>query len=199
MASEILLVNPRRRRGRKRKAKRRAPVFAGRRRKLRAVRRRRRSNPVNIFADLTGQVMDAATGAAGALATDVVFHYLPLPSMVKSGTFAPLAKALAGVGLGVAIGQFFDRRLGKAITEGALTVQLYRIGQRAVSTVLPAVQFAGHDEANSLGYVSPGRIEPMTPEEVLGELTYGTASSIMGEIETETVSDVLGNLVEEYD
>src|SRR5258708_376208 len=121
MAGTLMLVNPRKRHRRGRKAKsrhsrrrhhnphrarrhsrarRRNPMhFFKRHRKHRARRhsRARRRNPIGLRSfipsgGITGQLMGAVKGAAGALVVDAAYTYIPLPAMLKTGTLASVTR-----------------------------------------------------------------------------------------------------------
>jgi len=182
--SEILLVNPRRRRKtatRKRRApsrRRRNPVAANpRRRKVRRRRntiaanprrrrrassRRRRRNPVRAFntRDIQGQLRTASTGALGAITLDVGLAYLPLPAALKAGIVGKLAKGAAAIALGVVAHRFLKVSAANAnrMTEGALTVQLHGIGRELLTQFAPQVAMSAYlnDEMDSLGYAGSG-------------------------------------------
>lgn len=180
--SEILLVNPRRRRKaparrktstrrRRSTARRRNPV---RRAAKRIVRRRRnpvrarrratrgrRRNPVGFRqAAIKGQVQTGITGALGALGLDVALAYIPLPAQLKAGIVGKLVKAGGAIALGVVANRFLNVSAANAakLSEGALTVQFHGIGRELLGQFAPGVAMSAYlnDESDSLGYAGSG-------------------------------------------
>ena len=143
--AELMLVNPRKRRKRRRtktRARRRTTV----RRRARSVSRRRR-NPVRRSGKIMDQVMPAATNAMGALALDIAWSYLPLPMGIKTGPFRHVAKGLGAIAIGMFAGNIVSRSTAKAMSQGALTVVIHGAMREVTQQMMPNV---------SLGYYSPG-------------------------------------------
>lgn len=170
---QLLLINPRRRRRRRVRARARVrrrhvarshrrsrrrhrnPFYAAhaqpRRRRRRIHRRhhaRRRRNPFlgggrgGVVKDLTA----AATGAAGAVAMNIVWGYLSpmLPASLASNPYINAAAKSAGAfGLGMVAGKVVGRERGKIVTIGALTVILAQFIQNLVQQAAPTLPFAG--------------------------------------------------------
>ena len=161
--SEILLVNPRRRRRttkkratRKRPAKRRVtrrrnPV------KRRVTRRRRRRNPVGLSANkIQGQLRTAATGAIGAIGLDIALAYIPLPAAISGGVIGKVAKAAGAIALGVVANKLgVNANTANRMAEGALTVQLHGIGKELLTQFAPGVALSAYVD-DGLGYVGSG-------------------------------------------
>lgn len=157
MASELLLVNPRRRR----KAKKAGAKKSRRRvrrastgiavRKARKTRKYRR-NPIGgavrgFGGQLTSSLVDGGIGAGGALLAQIANNLLPLPEALKSGAIAPLAKAAIGVGVGMLVGQVVGKRVGQQMAQGAVTVALYEAGRNMLAGKVP-----GLSDASLLAY-----------------------------------------------
>lgn len=155
--SEILLVNPRRRRrptrARRRtstRKRRRNPVAANPRRRRRSpVRRRsvrrRRSNPrmrLNVRT-VQNQVMNAIPGAMGAMALDLALGYIPLPVNLKTGIPGYLTKAVGAIGLGMVAQNFVKAKTAASMTEGALTVMMYGVVRNLTAQFAPQLVPAG--------------------------------------------------------
>lgn len=168
--AELLLLNPRRRRRASSKAKRRSPrrrrnpintikYRPARRRSnpIRAMRRRfgrRRRNPISLrgmTGTLMTQLRDAAIGAGGAIAVDVLMGKLNpmLPASMQRvpGTIGAgdAVKAVITVLLGKLLSKPTRGLAGKA-AQGALTVQLHGM----LSTFVPA--------GLALGYYNPAQV-----------------------------------------
>lgn len=160
--SELLLINPRKRRkakahGKKRVRSRRRhlAIRSNPIRKARRVRRFRR-NPIGggLVRNVGTQLKNGAIGAAGAIATEMALSYLPVPDSLKSGPLGALTSALTGVLIGVAVGKMGSRSIGEKIADGAITVALYKAGRSTLAGKLPGL--AGYDDgmgdASLLGY-----------------------------------------------
>ena len=168
MASELLLLNPRKRRAtRTRRTRalskvRRNPVaklsamtLRKRRRnpahKMATVRSRvmRRRNPAlrPTLGNIGGQVMNAATGAVGALAVDAVMGQVNnfLPATLKTQYVYPIVKMGAAIGLGMVASRVLPRH-GAAMAMGSMTVTM----RDFLKSMLPA--------GVAMGYVNPGYV-----------------------------------------
>ena len=171
--AEMLLINPRKRRGTKARksgvAKRRVirhknPITASRRRKnpLSALRRRvahharRRRNPINLGSggSYMNQIKAALIGGAGAVAVDVAY------GQIQSYLPASMQKVAGQVGTGDAVKAIITVALGKLLSkatkgmsakaaQASLTVQAHDI----LKTFVPATMTMG-----GLGYASPARL-----------------------------------------
>lgn len=173
--NELLLINPRKRRGKRRRGRKRNPVVANpRRRSLRRAHRsfrRRRNNPSmrSMTRQLMPQIINAAQGAGGALLTDAAFTYIPLPAMLKTGPMGIVSRALMAFGVSMLSGFVVGNRVAGHFLEGALTVQAYGIMRPLIAGFVP---LAGH-EIEGMGYYSPGLIlqDDLSP---LPDLNAGT-------------------------
>jgi len=188
MAGQLLLINPRKRHRRRMSAKQRRYFGGGRKRRHYSKRRRRnpirivrvhrrrhyskrrhysrarRRNPSfrSIGRGVMPKVKDAAIGAAGALAVDVIMGYASsmLPATLTNpvsatGGLNPLYTLTKG-GLAVLLGTFGRKLIGanaERMAEGSLTVTLYN----ALKTFMPA--------GLTLGYMNPGFIGAETVSE----------------------------------
>lgn len=133
-------------------------------RKTRTIRvyanpRRRRRNPIGLggmFGNVTHQLAGAAKGAAGALAVNAIYNYVPLPAMLRTGYVGLATK----VGIAMLLGTF-GRRLpvigGMAaeMSRGSLTV----IATQVLSGLLANTGLRLGDASYSgIGYYSPAEI-----------------------------------------
>ncbi len=162
--NEILLINPRKRKAKKRRAvsrRRKTPV---RRRKSVAKRRvRRRSNPtarglVNQF------FMPALVGAGGGLALDVALGFIPIPLQLKTGIAGYAVKAAGAIGIGMLLKNFKLVRPKTALdmTVGALTIQLHGAAKEQMQIILPNIPM-GEYLSNWVGSGYPGGVESDDP------------------------------------
>ena len=170
--AQLMLINPRKRSGARRKAspaqlralakgratrKRNALASnpAPRRRRRSALRatsrrvsRRVRRNPIGM-PGLMGSVMGAAQGAVGAIGVNAIFNMLPLPATFKTGMAVPAVKMALAVGLGMMAKPVLGRAAGK-MAEGAMTVAAFDL----INGMMPATMGGG--SVAGLGYMSPG-------------------------------------------
>ena len=166
--SEILLVNPRRRRRTTTRGPKRR-VTKGRPAKRRAVRRRnpvikrqrrvsRKRNPAVTARSIQNQVMTASTGALGALGLDVVLAYIPLPAAISGGIMGKVAKGAGAIALGIIANKFLGVTASNAnrMAEGALTVQLHGIGKELLAQFAPGVAMSAYLNDDALGYYGSG-------------------------------------------
>ena len=168
--SEILLVNPAKRKTRRRKKvskkrrvrRRRNPSPPGRTR-----RRPRRSYKRNPSARAFSQrnLMDlgtaAVSGAAGAIGLDVALSFLPLPGNWKTGITGDITKAVGAIALGAVAKQtkLVKPATARDMTVGALTVQFTGIGRKLLAQVAPGVALSAYmneDYEGALGYAGSG-------------------------------------------
>lgn len=179
--AELLLLNPRKRRGKKRRARRASPrkrhrrharaATPRRRRRSRRTggvrvvrmmnprhrRRGRRRNPIRL--NVMGTVTDAAYGAAGALALDFAMGYLPLPSFFQSGAGNYAAKGGIAIGLGLLADKVLKFKKAQDIANGALTVVLHEAARAGLASFAPnvAAKLGALDYVSLPGaYVTPG-------------------------------------------
>ena len=166
--SEVLLVNPRRRR--KHKARRRKhnprrrkhtahrrknPMFRVHRRKHRTHRRRR--NPIaglggSFTSNLTAQVKSGLVGALGALGLDLAWGYGSkyLPASVSAPAtpgnpnyFGLLAKAVGAVAIGMLGGKVLKGK-GAALATGAMTVVLHDTLKGTLQAAMPSLPLGAY-------------------------------------------------------
>lgn len=162
--SQLLLVNPRKRRsGKKRKTssiKRRKST--GRRlvarspsvSRRRARRKSYRRNPLPGMGNMMNTVKNGAIGAAGALGVDFVWSKLPLGVDLKTGVVGSAIKTLVGIGTGMLVAKVLkNRSMGTAIAEGAVTVQLHQMmkSQFGASLGLGDGEFDDYDDLMGVG------------------------------------------------
>jgi hypothetical protein len=177
MAGELLLINPRKRRGKRRKARgrKRNPLSFSYRTKRKARSHRRRRNPSMRLIPRGGQIMTqlvgAAQGAGGAILTDAAWTMIPLPLMLKAGPMGLVSRALMAFAVSWASSFMVGQRVAGKFLEGALAVQAYGVIAPMVRGFLPG-GMAGND-IEGLGFYSPGMIlqDDLSP---LPDLNAGT-------------------------
>lgn len=152
---------------------RRAPVRRRRRR-----RTGRRGNPRLTMRSVQSQLMEAGTGAVGALGLDVIQGYLPIPENLKTGIVGTGVKALLAIGMGVVASQVKIVRGATAnkMVNGALTVVLHDELKKQVQNFAPGIQMGEYLNDDGLGYYGSGY-----PAGVMGE-NYGGMGTYLPEI-----------------
>ncbi|MGH3430428.1 MAG: hypothetical protein ACRDQZ_23145 [Mycobacteriales bacterium] len=165
--AELLLVNPSKRKGHKRRKGRMPAALAaycakrgrsrksnptGRKRRrrrnpsLRAIHRRRRRNPslrsmIPSTASVMGTLQSGFTGSIGAIGNDLlmgqVLNATFTPTFLKTGIGATLTRALGALVIGI-VGGFAWKGHGRELGDGAMTVALHDALKAQLSTLLPA-------------------------------------------------------------
>lgn len=166
MAGQLMLVNPKRRKKRRktRVKRRRNPVAANpRRRKRRYVAKRRyRRNPARrggfkITGIIRNTLAPAAMAAGGAIGLDLIMGYLPIPIAMKTGPMRHVIKGAAAIGMGMLAANFVSKQTAETFTSGALTVVMYNAGREMAARFAPNIQLGEYmNNDNSLGYYGAG-------------------------------------------
>lgn len=169
MASEILLVNPRRRR--KAAARKAAPARRRRPAARRAAPKRRRAvrrNPVarvtrrrkvkrNLIPRGIGpQIQTAFGGALGGLGLSVALGVLPIPANFKAGMFGYATKGALAFVIGMLAKNFVRASTAQRLTEGALTVVMYEALRDTTAQFVPQIPLGMYMEGPALGYYGSG-------------------------------------------
>ena len=168
-----------RRRRRKPAAAKRRP--SRRRAPQRRVRRRRNPAPRLTMRNVQKQIMDAGTGALGALGLDVIQGYLPIPANLKTGLVGTGVKALLAIGMGIVAENFKMIRgpASKQMVNGALTVVLHDEFKKQLATFAPGIPLGEYLGSDELGYYGSGY-----PAGVMND-SYGGMGSYLPELQTD--------------
>ena len=166
--SELVLVNPRRKRRkttRRKTAKRPARRRTTRAKRATPTRRRRRTvrrNPKLSFRSITRDALTPAlVGAGGALSLDVAFGALPIPANFKTGPLGSLTKIAGALVLGKVAGNVVNKRFGEQATVGAVTILGYSMLKNIITQNMPQLPMSGSDFAFN-PYPSMGEYMPMS-------------------------------------
>ena len=191
--SELMLVNPRkkRRKGRRRKmsalqrqyfgkrrartnprrkSRRRGSVKRVARRARRAVRRfaGSRSGALSLKPNtfIKQTLVPSAIGGAGALLVDVAWAAVPgIPENLKTGPLAPFVKAAGAVALGLVASKVAGKQIGGQVVSGYLTVFAYNMLKGVVQKAMPQLPMSEYD----LGWVQGGQyVERMPSDQSMG-------------------------------
>lgn len=131
----LMLVNPRRRRGKR----------------SRAVASRGGSFIRSFTPSLSNirpMLVGAFQGAAGALAVNAALRFLPVPAILTQGRMIYLTRAALALGVGMIAQNFAGNRVATRMAEGALTVVAVDALRDIVLTTTGV----------NLGYYSPARV-----------------------------------------
>lgn len=129
MASLMMVTNPRKRRKAAPKRKRRTSLASVRTVSTRKYRR----NPSPRLGSTMDTIKEGAIGAAGAVASEVLLSKLPLPANLQTGPAKTAVSALGAVGVGMLVGKFANKKLGKTMAQGGVTVALHSVIRGAVA------------------------------------------------------------------
>ena len=187
--AKMIAANRRRGRGKNpvtQRRKRRKPtrgksaVARTRRRKAPVKRRRRIGNPRLSMRSVQNQLVDAGTGAVGALGLDVIQGYLPIPANLKGGLVGTGVKALLAIGMGLVASNIKVVRGATAakMVNGALTVVLHDALKTQVAQFAPGIAMGEYIGDDGMGYYGSGYNAG-----VMGE-GYGGMGSYLPEIQS---------------
>ena len=204
--SEILLVNPRRRKrrltakqrkyfGKRRKATRKVArrrrtsvavkVNPRRRRRSYSVARRskRRRNPSlrGITGTIVPTIKAGVIGASGAIGLDLLIGFLAskLPTQLQTGYGLTATKIAGAIGIGM-LGGMVMRGRGADLAKGAMTVVLHDELKKVLQAQFPTLQLGEYFSAGPVvgyGYNSQGLLD--TGFSGVGE--YMSAEAVSGE------------------
>lgn len=156
----LMLVNPRKRRGRRSRrgsALARGGSFV-------------RSFVPTSFGQVTPMLAGAFQGAAGALAVNAALRFLPVPALLTTGRMIYLTRAVLALGVGMAASKVAGGRIGVRMAEGALTV----VAVDALRDLLLSTTGV------NLGYYSPARVVGSRVAGVSGAGKYLSLASVRG-------------------
>lgn len=168
-AVTIFRTNPVHRRRRRRYTARRAifarnPIRRHRRRRV-AVRRYRRNPSLRRVGggaiNFGRMLMPAAGIGLGAVGSEIIMGYLPIPAQFKTGVARHVTKGAVGVAAGLVLGKLFrQRRLGNYFALGAVAIAVHDAVKELIAARMPAIQMGGMGQyvrpvRGSLGYMNP--------------------------------------------
>lgn len=170
--------NPRRRRRRSSTMKRRRRTYT-----------RRRRNPMG-GGIINKMVMPAVTAAAGAVALDVIWGYLPANFKTQTGAMEYVAKGAGAIGMGWLASQVpgVRKSTADALAVGALTVTFYNAARAFIAQSMPTLKMDG------MGYYNPAlpaRMDMPAPKSNMGLYVPG-GSTVPSGVNTGQVSPEMG-------
>ena len=117
----------------------------------RSTRRRYRRNPSGGVGKLSALVLPAVFIGLGAVGSEVVCGYLPIPLAWKTGSMRYLVKGAVGVGIGLVLAKALkQKRLGYYFAAGAIAIATHDFVKNLIASNAPAVK--------GLGYVNPASV-----------------------------------------
>lgn len=147
--------------------------------------KRYRRNPRSIEAGFfNNTLIPAAIGAAGAIGSDWLLSYAPIPPQYKTGGVGVVLKIASALLVGAAVGAVAGRESGEEAAAGGVIVTLYGMSRGflagagmpagAMSRYVPMNRYVpmqgwGSAPVNrgggrpGLGYINPARIGPPVP------------------------------------
>lgn len=148
-----------------------------RRRKLnpRGARRRRyRRNPIGLpsMAGITGQLMNAGIGAAGAMALNFGLSFIPLPDSLNTGYVKQGVRLASALAANMLAKKFLGNKPWiNVATAGALTVIMYDIGKTALTAAMPetAARLGDYEDVSLNGDLDGDEDGFVDPASVLSE------------------------------
>lgn len=85
---------------------------------------------------ITGALVPAAIGGAGAIGLDVALAYIPLPAMLQAGWGRVAVQLVGAFGLGFIASKVAGRHNGQLVAAGALTVTAYSALKQVLAPTL---------------------------------------------------------------
>lgn len=148
----------------------RSPIRRRRRARTSVARRSYRRNPsARAGAVNFGKMLLPAAGIGlGAVGSEIIMGYLPIPANFKTGVMRHITKGAVGVAAGMIVSKVFkQKRLGNYLALGAVVIAVHDAVKEFIAARMPAVQmgqyrgpigssFGGH--RGGMGYASPAQI-----------------------------------------
>jgi len=163
--------NPAPLRRRRRRVMRRNPITTRRRHHARRSYRRNPSRRGGMGGGGFAKMFLPAAGIGlGAIGSEIIMGYLPIPANFKTGVMRHVTKGVVGVAAGFLIGKVLrQKRLGNFIALGAVVIAVHDGVKEFIAAKMPAVhlgQYRGpiHGSLASfggMGYTSPAQIARM--------------------------------------
>lgn len=159
-----------------------------RRRRATSVRRFRRNPSARRMAggavNFGKMLMPAAGIGLGAVGTEILMGYLPIPASFKAGVMRHVTKGVVGVAAGMLIGKVLrQKRLGNYFALGAVAIAVHDAVKEVIASRMPAIQMGQYTRSvgssfGGMGYVNPASVAR------LGQYVHTPASSFAGHATT---------------
>jgi hypothetical protein len=144
--------------------RRRSRGFLSNPHRRRAVRRYRRNPSLRGGGERLMHLLAPAAGIGlGAIGTEILVGYLPLPAQLKTGPMLYVTKGAVGVAAGLLVGTMLkQKRLGKYIAAGAVAIAVHDGVKSMIIKNMPSVKFGQFvppvHHMGGLGYSSPASL-----------------------------------------
>lgn len=149
--------------GRRHRRRRSRGFLANPHRRRRSVRRYRRNPSMRASREKLMHLLGPAVGIGlGAIGSEILVGYLPLPAHLKTGPMLYVTKGAVGVAAGLLVGSMLkQKRLGKYIAAGAVAIAVHDGVKSLIIKNMPSVKFGQFVPAShmaGLGYASPASL-----------------------------------------
>jgi hypothetical protein len=143
------------------------PVRRRRAKSAAPARRRYRRNPSGRGLGFGKMLIPAVGVAGGAVGSELLMGYLPIPAAWKSGVMRHVTKGAIGVAAGYALSKFLkQKKAGFYVAAGALVIAVHDAAKEFIANTLPALPQGGFgqyvmppgSQFAGMGYVSPAAV-----------------------------------------
>jgi hypothetical protein len=176
-ATIVVRQNPTHRRRPARAKRRRSGFLANPASRRRTTRRRsyRRNPSLRGGREKLMNLIVAGGGIGlGAVGSEILVGYLPLPPAAKTGTMLYVTKGAVGIAAGLLIGKVLKQpRLGKYVAAGAVAIAVHDAAKSLLLKSMPSVKFGQFMEPGRLGYASPAMLASPGSFAGVGEFVPG--------------------------
>lgn len=128
-------------------------------------KRRYKRNPSGrMFAGVGNLVVPAMGVGAGAVGSEIIMGYLPIPATWKSGILRHITKGGVGVAAGLAISKLLkQKKLGFYVAAGAIVIATHDAIKEFIANRLPMIEQSGFgqyvtplpSQFGGMGYINP--------------------------------------------
>lgn len=130
-------------------------------------KRRYKRNPIGgtSFKGLGKMLMPAMGVGAGAVGSEIVMGYLPIPANFKQGVLRHITKGAVGVGAGLLLSKVLKQKtLGFYVAAGAVVIATHDAIKEFIAARLPMIPQGGFgqyvtplpSQFGGMGYINPG-------------------------------------------
>jgi hypothetical protein len=154
---------PRKRKRAARRTTRQVAVF--RANPVRGRRRRTfRRNPIGGMGGLAKLAVPAVGVGAGAVGSEIIMGYLPIPAAWKTGVMRHITKGGVGIAAGMLVAKIFrQKKLGFYISAGAIAIATHDAIKEFIASSLPMLPTSGFgqyvtplpSQFGGMGYINP--------------------------------------------
>lgn len=150
---------------RRRRAFARNPVVRRRRSSVRRYRRNPSARRIGGAAVNFGKMLLPAAGIGlGAVGSEIILGYLPIPASFKTGVMRHVTKGVVGVTAGLVIGKVLkQKRLGNYLALGAVVIAVHDAAKELIAARAPGIHMGQYtavprSQFGGMGYVNPAQV-----------------------------------------